>query len=515
MITRSILHFARRFAQTLALLGLVVLANFGHPRITPAQPSLPVWSSPILLSTVGQNSWFPEVLADPTGLVHVVWSATTSIGPREVYDSVLYRASRDGVDWTQTIDIAAILTKGAVTRPSILIDQTGLFHMTYRSYTIYYTHALASDVRANAMLPAREISSPDVGYFSRMAEDSQGRLHLLYSENAFLLGCTGCFHVYYRWSDDSGLTWSDPIDITRQLTGAAKPQIIIDDQDNLHVVWEVGRGGDLGQVPNPATVAYAASYDRGVTWSQPYDFVPPEGEGRNIAIGLDRQGQLVVAWLSALPENDVVYYNLSSDRGRIWSEPQLIPGTWGAWANYQGKTDTYMMTNDSAGNLYLVLSGRTEPEAKSLGVLCLIWDGKTWSEPQSIITITGDVPEWPRLSIGNGNQLNLVWFVRNKAGVFDADRSQYTVWYARGVSSAPALPTIVWPTRAPTSTPTLALAATPSGPTRTPTPTRVPVTPAPPIEIYRESDYLLIAAQSVLPVAALVALVFIFKRLRR
>lgn len=508
----------RRKALQLAAAGILLAGLlFGWVPPAPAAPAAAdlTWTTPALLSPLSQSSWFPDIFADLAGRVHVVWSSGIATGPRQEFDTVIYRSTVDGVNWTPPVDIAALPTKGAVTRATLLVDPTGWFHLTYRSYTIYYAHAPVTDVRAARLLPAQPVSSPDVGYFSRMVLDTHGRLHLFYTENAFIAGCTGCFHAYHRWSEDGGNTWSAPVDISPVPTGVAKPQIVVDDQDNLHVVLEMGRGGDLGQVPEPATVAYVASYDRGATWTQPRTFAPVEQSTRNIAIGLDRSGALVASWLLADPEKDQVFYSVSADRGRTWSDPQPIPGIWGGWALYQAKTDTYMMTRDSAGTLYLMLVGREQQTDETLSVLCLRWDGSAWSAPQAVMTIKGDVPEWPRLAVSNGNQLNLVWFVRNKAGIFGDDR-QYSVWYTRATAAAPAVPTVVWPTAQPTApvtaTPDRRLARTPSA-----TPTqRLLLTPsAQALEPYNESDYLLIAAASLVPVLALIAAVVGFNRLRK
>jgi hypothetical protein len=159
--------------------------------------------------------------------------------------------------------------------------------------------------------------------------------------------------------------------------------------------------------------------------------------------------------------------------------------------------------------------GRTAEDGEALNVLNLIWDGAAWSQPQAITTMEGDVPEWPRLSIGLGNQLNLTWFVRNEAAVFESDRGQYTVWYARGITSAPAQPTVPWPTLILAGEPTATVTPTATASVTTPTPTRAPITPAPQIDIYSETDYLLLAAQSIVPVVALIGLVLVVNRLRR
>src|SRR6185295_4111003 len=153
-------------------------------------------------------------------------------------------ASPDGARWKTAADIFAFPSKGAVTRPTLLADSHGQLHMTFKVYTIYYSQGLASAVNATSMRPPQPISAADDGYFSQAVVDSLGRLHVILTENAQDPGCPGCFHVFHRQSDDNGLTWSPLADISRLPTGAAKPQVVIDAQGNLFVVWEAGAGGD-------------------------------------------------------------------------------------------------------------------------------------------------------------------------------------------------------------------------------------------------------------------------------
>jgi hypothetical protein len=488
------------------------------PTLAPGGPTpqVPVWSTPIMISASDQAGWFADIVADRSGTVHVAWSSGISTGLRTIYDVVLYRTTTDGIHWSDARDIAAILTKGAATRPALLVDPTGLLHLAYRSYTIYYSHAPVANVRADKMSPAMELSSPEAGYFSRLAWDSRGRLHAVYTENAYDPSCVGCFHLYYRWSDDQGDTWSKPVDISHGMPGVAKPWLVIDQKDNLHVVCETGRGGDLGQVPEPARVSYLASYDRGSTWSTPVDFVPdPDGEGRNITLGIDGRGRLIAAWL-ALPQ-DRVYFKTSTDAGRTWSAPNILGGVWGGWKVYQTKLDTYSMATDSAGNIHLVLVGRTDDDQTSLDVLSYIWNGLAWSGPDVITTLTGDVPEWPRLAIDNRNQLHLVWFVRKEMDIW-TNPGTNRLWYAFARTDAPAVPTAPWTTLVPTpgtpeATPSLAPRAS-----STPLPTLAPVLSPPPgtdQPIYTEADYLLVVGKSLLPAIGFVGLVMLVVRLVR
>ncbi len=505
------------------------------------------WSTPTPLSDInGSSSWFPDVAADPTGRVHVVWSAGTSVGAGQTYDTVMYTNTQDNVNWTPVNDIVALPSKGAVTRPTLISDQNGILHLTYRSYSLFYTNVPAESVVPSKMLPAQLISTPDNGYFSRIAIDNQNHLHLVYSEDIHALNCVGCFHIFYRQSMDGGLTWSSPVDVSPITNGTAKPQIVIDKENVIHVVWEIGRGGDLGQVPDPASVMYTSSSDSGATWSTPKEFQIPGKSARNITIGLVNGDDLVVAYLS-LPE-DKIYYQTSTDHGVSWSVPKAIPGISGAWSVYNGRTDDYAMATDSAANVHLVLvgqidaqsglsqttrstliatdtpvptptSGATEtPSKPSLSVLHLVWNGSSWSQPEAVSTISGDVPEWPRLAIANGNQLNLVWFVRDEEHIWESAQGQYRVWYAHGVADAPDIPPVALPTREPSPQPTQdALMETPLSLPATleiPTSTTVWNEPNSP-EIYTESGYLSVIAKSLLPSILLIVAAMVFLWFRR
>ena len=145
---------------------------------------------------------------DPSGKVHVAWSSGVALGSGKAYDTVVYTSSPDDLVWSAPLDIVALLSKGAVTRPALLPDPAGMLHMTYRSYMIYYTHGSTQAFSAPALLPQRPISSGDNGYFSELALDSAGRVHVFYTEYAQRIDCPECLHVYHRVSEDNGLTWS-------------------------------------------------------------------------------------------------------------------------------------------------------------------------------------------------------------------------------------------------------------------------------------------------------------------
>lgn len=481
------------------------------------------WSEPVLMGP----GWFPDIAGDATGRAHVAWSSSVaeidpnipSLRPatRSGYDLIYYRYTRDGVEWSDTFDITAFrqLVGSEVTRPAIIIDQEGIMHMTYRYTTVMYSQARADEAAsARAWQKPHPLSVEQVAYFSRIAQDGQGRLHVVFTENVMTVDCPICYHLFYRYSDDNGRNWSIRSDVSGLPIGVAKPQMVIDAQDVIHVVWEAGRGGALGQLSDPTTVMYAASYDRGISWTRPHEFVVADGRAKNITIGVDGNGNLVVAWL-ALPEN-TIYYQVSRDQGRSWSQAEPVPGVRGGWAVYNALLDDYTMATDSAGNLHLVVVGRTVDEPRTLELVHLTWNRGFWSEPEVITRLVGDAPEWPRIAITNGNRLHVVWFVRDEAHIFDSDRGQYHVWYSNKTVNAPTIAPGAFPTATPVIT--VAPSPTPSPPTPTPVDPNLamlPVSPHAAASIYSEFDEMVMMAGALVPAALLILLVIALVRLKK
>jgi hypothetical protein len=459
--------------RAVAVIALVIGLMAANTATSSAQTS--GWSTPKLLSNPNVRSWFPDVMADATGRVHVLWSS--GIRDRSVWDTVVYATSTDGVIWTPGVDIAATDPFGtalgqrapAATRPVMVMDLNGNVHVSFRDdQSLYYAHTPIQDFGQPDSLNPVKVANGDVPYFAEMAVDSKGVIHYLFTENVRSDNCGICYQLFYRNSANLGKTWSPIISISDPEIGAAKPTIVVDKEDNLHVVWEAGAGGSLGNVLDPTRVVYAASYDGGKTWQPPVT-LPSNQVGQQakfITIGVDGQDHLVTAWLSQ--PRDEVFYQISTDAGRQWSAPQQIQGIFAPEGILYSRLSTFSMATDSAGNVHLVLIGRTDLERNNTNVLHIMWNGTAWSQPEVIATEEKNTFEWPSIAIGLGNQIHITWFQRDEAHIFDPDQGLYSIWYARGSAPAPTMTPMVYPT--PTALP---------APTATPLPVNVVATPLP------------------------------------
>jgi hypothetical protein len=539
---RSIYRYSLFFFTALGLgfLGLVLT-----PRVSYGQSS--GWTSPNRLSSQGQTSWFPDVAVDTMGTVHIVWSS----GVLD-YDLVIHTSFFRNGSQVDPIEIRAMYkTGGEVTRPTLFVDGKGMLHMAFRDTHVYYSQVNPSRAHFAKYWDAdHQISE---GYFSRVVVDSKGRIHYIFTRNVITGACQICYHVFYLYSDDNGMTWSDETDISRGPLGAAKPQIILDKNDNLHIVWEAGIGGSYGQLSDtdPTQVMYVASYDNGTSWETPLQLNPSTMVAKSITLGLDGEGKLVVVWWNI--NDDGVFYQVSNNLGKAWSLPVRLPGVLGYWSEYHSRLDDYAMAADSTGNLHLVLVGRLDERVEStpvsitqdaktptatstqtpiptstptglqptpdlrmrLSVLHVTWNRETWSKPDVIESYVGDGPEWPRIAVGLGNQLHVVWFVRDEKDIWKGG-GDYTVWYSSKTISAPRYTPAVYPTLEPTETVEVTQQVLETA-TVTPVmelPENVSVSTGK--LVYKEMDYISVAAFSVIPVFVIVVIfILITRKLRR
>jgi hypothetical protein len=213
-------------------------------------------------------------------------------------------------------------------------------------------------------------------------------------------------------------------------------------------VWEVL---DLNSTrawaaPAPGFV-YARSRDGGLTWTK-REFLPSQDRGvydrsfegtawrQQPAIGIDGRGQLLLVWREY--GSNAIYFQRSPD-GETWTAPEAVPGI---ARGIPRPFDRYDLAADSAGHLHLVAVGYPSG-SRTLALLHSEWNGYRWGEPNSIYVASGaPYPEWPRIAVGNGNRLHVVWFGGDSDQV---SRTPNGIWYSTAQSSAPAIPSLPRP----------------------------------------------------------------------
>jgi len=154
---------------------------------------------------------------------------------------------------------------------------------------------------------------------SGIAADSQDNLYVVWGEEE-----AGVDEIHYSISTDNGDTWSgqtaDQILSFPGGNNAYNPDIAIDSQDHIHVVWNQVWNGGVDEI------YYARSEDGGATWtSQTSEMIVsyPDGNASTYAdIEVGPNDELYVVWKEdsdSLTTHDVLNISVSTDGGNTWS----------------------------------------------------------------------------------------------------------------------------------------------------------------------------------------------------
>jgi len=262
-----------RLLTSAVILWLLGIASSSQP----AQAQEPGWSGPVSLSSSFPQSYLPDIAADSAGNLYVVWDALFEERDDGWGDGVGF-AMWDGRAWSRPVDIL-----------------TTIDH-----------------------LPA-------------IAADSKGRLHLIG------LGPVGLAYsrAWAQQSPASAWAWSEPVDISGALPRVYWSDILVDSNDNIHVVFSDGAPSVNRTIRNGECVGldcswvfYTRSSDGGDSWSEPVKISPTLASGARVMLTQDHDDNLYVVWSTewyyrpplVVPSQNGFTYSL--DHGANWSEPE-------------------------------------------------------------------------------------------------------------------------------------------------------------------------------------------------
>jgi hypothetical protein len=497
-------------------LRLILVILISVVLFIPSHAQSDQWSVPINISNTPNGSWFPSLVVDNMGNVHVVW-CETQWDKFQVGTEYLFYSQRNSQGWTQPNDLVA--ASDTIKRNSIAVDTLGNLYLTFLEDDpprygrgIYFGRAPVNTAYSAASWSDwRFIGGSRIGYVSDIAVDRENKLHVIYTESSEsepsdLCPQGNCSDVFYRNSQDGGRTWSAPVNLSRSLPGTKRIGLMVDGQGSIHAFWD--EGGDRYQPDVPIGVSYTVSHNGGRSWPPPVLVTSVYGVPQQIVAGFDGKGQTIIVWRTVSIDQEEqrvvdynVYYQVSSD-GVSWSPPAPIPGIFAR--EDVAQYDEYDMATDSAGNLHFVGAVRLSASDLTPGIFHLQWDGERWSTPERVSTGRG-YPERPRIVVENGNVLHVVWAVRELLGYAP---QQIDIWHSMTQIKSPAwtpMPTPVplpTPTFTPLPNPVLAV---------TPYPTLGSVSTGLPNGLYTEHDDVLRLMVALSPVVLLLIVIAIIK----
>jgi hypothetical protein len=215
-----------------------------------------------------KNSEDPVVAIDQDGIIHSVWHDGTN-GIWGTDYEIFHAMYSPGLGWSNITVISdgydgIYWNDGKNSDPAIAIDSTNKVHVVYEDntegiwgtdYEIMYVSYTSDSGWSNATVISDGYNgfywNDDWSYKPSIAIDSNDNIHVVwydYTDGPWGSD-TEIFHVQY--SSDSG--WSNATLISDGYMGtywneggSSYPKIAIDDNDNLHVVWQDETDGAWG-----------------------------------------------------------------------------------------------------------------------------------------------------------------------------------------------------------------------------------------------------------------------------
>lgn len=420
------------------------------------------WSTPQRIS----SGWWQTIAVDKQGNAHLTWYDSASSSDQVVRDALWYARRSLSGEWTLPNNVISTTVGGYTVRNAVAATSDGMVHVAYRAGISHFVASVFGLQAENATNWSVGHPVDDSGYYIDMLSDENNVLHLVASGyvdvikpkvlNAEASPCALCYDLFYRRSEDGGLSWSKPYPFSVDPnTGTDRMNIFEGTSGRLYVTWDEGLDWYVGR-GTAQDVRIAYSDDGGLTWSDP---VILDGgallERRPIQLSAAelRDGSVMAVWRYSSDLDRNIYYQLTTDM-QTWTEPVPIEGLVARYLN-DTPLDVFDMLTDRQGRVHLFAVGQPDLGSQANASLYhLIYQQGIWLAPQRIFYDPAMRPEWPRAVLGPSNDIHLSWFIRGIRENQQIRNEDFTrilqVYYSHFEGN---LPVQVMPTFVPTVTP--------------------------------------------------------------
>jgi len=260
--------------------------------VEPAEAQ--VFSTPVNLSGNSSTSTTGQIGVDGQGNISVVWSDNAP-GNFDLF----FRRSADGVNFSAPLNLSS--NTGNSFRPEMAIDSQGSLNVVWHdnspgNFDVFFSRSTDG---VNFSAPVNLSANSGDSLFPQIAVDGQGRVNVVWQDNTL-----GNAEIFFRQSAD-GVSFSAAVNVSANTGSSLFSKIAVDGEGNISLLWS-------DDTPGNSDIFFSSSVD-GVNFSAPLNLSANSGSSFFETMVADDLGNVHVVWSDDTPGNFDIFYRRSSD----------------------------------------------------------------------------------------------------------------------------------------------------------------------------------------------------------
>ncbi|MFQ6126984.1 MAG: hypothetical protein ACE5R6_20605 [Candidatus Heimdallarchaeota archaeon] len=348
-------------------------------------------STEMRLTNSAYYSENPRIKIDTRGNIHIVWQdgKASPVNPTDYTLTYgIYYKKFDGTNWSEDLNLSEEPT---ASYPVLDIDSHNRIHVIWQdsragdTVDLFYKTYNEAGWSANQQITHGKGILPGSGLAERptLTVDHQNQLHCAWGDNRISMNN---YEIFYKTFSDG--SWSDDQRLTNVWGKSKNPSITVDNQNNLHLVYEDDREGNKELYYKTRTNSGMWSEDERLTNAEKASILP--------VIVADSQDNLHVLWIDQRNGNWEVFYKIRTKAG--WGPDQRL--TAGNFAR------SLAATVDARDNLHVVYY---DARQGTHAIYYLMKSKVGWSSERPLVAERSTKMRNPTIITDSDGNLHMTW----------------------------------------------------------------------------------------------------------
>ncbi len=260
---------------------------------------------------------FPAIDVDGNDNLYLMMSvATAPASEHRPHSQIFFTMSKDfGITW-DNLPKTRNLSKspGEAFGPSLAVNKNGKVRI-YVSYHdnssgVNQAHLISTKKKTKFRAPIAITTHRGGAFAPRVALNSSEILNIVWGDTEGGVPA----RILFARSTDLGLSFSEPLDVSKSSGIAFDPEIAVDTKDAINVAWQDTASGQ-------SAIMFSRSTDGGASFSAPKKISTGSGSATEAAIATDSSDRISITWVDESTGTAEAFYARSTDGGSTFSQP--------------------------------------------------------------------------------------------------------------------------------------------------------------------------------------------------